>query len=201
MSRDIRRRSKLTGLASSDLIQEYVDNLTALEAVPTNDNLNGTLIYVEDQKAVFAFHVSATDTPDGSTIIEPDSGTGRWFLISSSASAPPTGIADKWVDPTVIQGSENIVVLDTWECRRGNLTIDPYGTLTVDPGGYVYVTDGIHNESRPDFHQSNNVPADTWRSVPSNGNLIMHTTPDLPLTVDGHLNVHGDLICINFFNV
>lgn len=200
MSRDIRRRSYFTGLASSDLIQEYIESISALEVLPILDNLNGTLIYVEAEKAIYAYHATATDTANGSTIIEPVAGVGRWFLVSSSASAANTnGNADRWVDPTHALITEDIVVLDEWECRRGKLTIE--STLTVDPGGVVYVTDGIAQEKRPDFFQSNILPADTWRSIPQPDHLVMHTTADKPFVVNGHLNVKGDLICLNFFNV
>lgn len=198
MSRDIRRRSYFSGLASSDLIQEYIETLTALEVLPITDNLNGTLIYIEAEKAIYAYHATATDSANGTTIIEPASGAGRWFLVSSATSAS-NGTADRWVDPTHALISEAIVVQDEWECRRGQLIIEQ--SLTVDPGGRVYVTSGIDDDKRPDFHQSNVLPDDTWRSIPATDHLVMHTTPDIPFVVNGHLNVHGDLICINFHNV
>lgn len=200
MSRDIRRRSFFSGLASSDLIQEYIETLTALEVMPITDNMNGTLIYIENEKAIYAYHSTATDSANGSTIIEPASGTGRWFLVSSNASASNTnGNADRWVDPTHALISENIVVLDEWECRRGKLYIE--ASMIVDPGGYVYVTDGIAQEKRPDYFQSNTLPDETWRSIPEPDHLVMHTTADRPFVVNGHLDVHGDLLCINFYNV
>lgn len=198
MSRNIRRRSFFTGLASSDLIQEYVETLTALEVLPVMDNAHGTLIYIENEKAIYSYHATATDTANGSSIIEPSTGVGRWFLVSSFISASG-GNADRWVDPTHALQSEIIVVQDEWECRRGRLYIE--NSLTVDPGGKVYVTDGIAQEKRPDFFQSNTLPVDTWRSVPGKDHLIMHTTEEKPFDVQGHLNVHGDLVCINFFDV
>jgi len=200
MSRDIRRRSHLTGLASSDLIQEYIPSLAALEVVPVTDNLNGTLIYVEDQKAIYAYHVTATDTANGSSIIEPLAGIGRWFLISSSATSVVTSTpADRWVDPTHSTVTEDIVVQSEWEVRRGVLTVE--ASLTVDEGGDVYVTDGIDNTKRPDFFQSNLLPADTWRSIPENDHLVMHTTTEKPFVVEGTLNVQGTLVCLNFLDV
>lgn len=170
--------------------------------MPILDSMNGTLIYIESEKAIYAYHSTATDTANGSTIIEPSSGAGRWFLVSSAATASSGGgNADRWVDPTHALITENIVVLDEWECRRGNLYIE--ATLTVDPGGYVYVTDGIAQEKRPDFFQSNTLPENTWRSIPQKDHLVMHTTADRPLSIENgaHLNVHGDLICINFLDV
>lgn len=198
MSRNIRRRSFFSGLASSDLIQESIATLTALEVMPITDSMNGTLIYIEDEKAIYAYHSTATDSANGTTIIEPAAGTGRWFLVSSATSASG-GTADRWVDPTHALISEAIVVQDTWEVRRGVLDIEQ--SLTVDPGGSVYVTSGIDHDKRPDFFQSNVLPEDTWRSIPAVDHLVMHTTEDKPFTVNGHLNVHGDLICINFYNV
>lgn len=198
MSRNIRRRSFFSGLASSDLIQEFVQTLTALEVMPVLDSMNGTLIYIEDEKAVYAYHSTATDTANGSSVIEPASGVGRWFLVSSATSASG-GSADRWVDPTHALLSEAIVVQDEWECRRGQLTIE--ASLTVDPGGSVYVTDGISQTKRPDFHQTNILAADTWRSIPSDSHLVMHTTPNKPFEVHGHLNVVGDLVCLNFFSI
>ena len=199
MSRDIKRRSFFSGLASSDLIQEYIATLTALEVMPVTDNMNGTLIYIENEKAIYSYHATATDAANGGSIIEPAAGVGRWFLISSATSASSSTTADRWVDPTHASSSENIVVNDEWECRRGNLIID--ASLTVDTGGYVYVTDGIGDDDRADFSQQGVLPSDTWRSIPQNDHLIMHATPDQPLVIEGHLNVHGDLICINFFDV
>jgi hypothetical protein len=200
MSRDIRRRSKLSGLASSDLIQEYLESLSALEVLPVTDSMHGTIIYIDSEMALYAYHSLATDTPNGTTIIQPASGVGRWFLISSASSAStPASTADRWVDPTHATVLEDIVVNDEWEVRRGNLIIE--ASLTVDTGGNVYVTTGFDETKRPDFFQSNVLPADTWRSIPAADHLVMHTTATKPFVVDGHLNVHGDLICINFFNV
>lgn len=199
MSRDIRRRSYFSGLASSDLIQESIASVAALEVMPVLDSLNGTLVYIEDAKAIYAYHATATDTANGASIVSPTNGLGRWFLVSSSTSAQSVpSAADKWVDPTHIQTTETVVVLDEWEVRRGNLTVD--GSLTVDPGGEIYITNGTE-EHRPDFYQSNHLAADTWRSIPQQDHLVMHTTSDRPFIVDGHLNVHGDLICIDFFNI
>ena len=199
MSRDIKRRSYFSGLASSDLIQETIASISALEVMPVLDNMNGTLIYIEQTKAIYAYHSTATDTADGVSIVEPANSVGRWFLVSSAASAQNTqGTADRWVDPTHSDPTEDIVVLSEWEVRRGNLTID--GTLTVDSGGDVYIVDGTE-EYRPDFYQSNHLPEDTWRSIPQQDHLVMHTTGDKPFIVDGHLNVHGDLICINFLDI
>jgi hypothetical protein len=200
MSRDIRRRSLHSGLASSDLIQEYVEDIAALSELPVMDNANGTLIYVEDVKSIYAYEAQATASANGTTIISPISSIGRWFLVSSNTvSSSGSGYGDRWVDPTHATITEPIVVLDEWECRRGKLTIE--ASLTVDPGGLVYVTSGIASEERPDFFQSNTLPADTWRSIPQPDHLIMHTTSDKPFVVNGHLDVSGDLICINFFNV
>lgn len=200
MSRDIKRRSLYSGLASSDLIQEYIESLTALAVMPVLDNMNGTLIYIENEKSIYAYHATATDTANGTTIIQPSSGAGRWFLVSSNTTSTVNNYyADRWVDPTHATITENIVVPDEWECRRGKLTIE--ATLTVDPGGVVYVTDGIAQEKRPDFYQSNELQADVWRSIPANDHLVMHTTSSKPFVVNGHLNVHGDLVCINFFNI
>ena len=198
MSRDIRRRSYFTGLASSDLIQEYIPTLTALVVMPITDAINGTLIYVEAEKAIYAYHATATDTANGGSIIEPATGIGRWFLVSS-ATAASSGTADRWVDPTHALQSESITVQDEWEVRRGMLTIE--NTLIVDPGGSVYVTSGIDDTKRPDFFQSNVLPEDTWRSIPATDHLVMHTTSTKPFEVNGHLTVHGDLICINFNNI
>ena len=201
MSRNIYKRSVSAGLASSDLIQEYIASISALEVMPILDNMNGTLIYVEQEKAVYAYHATATDTGNGTTIIEPASGSGRWFLIASNntAIASGQGTADRWVDPTHATQLEVIVVQDEWECRRGDLIIE--NSLTVDSGGYVYVTDGISDDDRADFSQQGILPVDTWRSVSQNDHIVLHATEDKPFTVEGHLNVHGELFCINFYNV
>lgn len=199
MSRNIKRRSFFTGLASSDLIQEYIATLTALEVMPVTDNMSGTLIYIENEKAIYSYHSTATDAANGTSIIEPAAGTGRWFLVSSFLVASSGGTADRWVDPTHALQHESIVVQDEWECRRGSLIIE--NTITVDPGGRVYVTNGIGDDDRADFSQQGVLPTDTWRSVPQNDHLVMHTTADKPFVINGHLNVHGELFCINFYDV
>ena len=63
------------------------------------------------------------------------------------------------------------------------------------------ITDGKTYGRRPDFYQSNVLQAGLRRSIPDPDSLVVHTTYDRPLVINGDLDVHGDLICINFFNV
>lgn len=200
MSRDIRRRSQLTGLASSDLIQEYLENLTALEQLAVTDSMTGTLIYIESEKSIYAYDSEATDSPTTTSIIQPMAAInkGRWFRISSASSSSPSNAADRWVDPTHATVSEDIVVHDEWECRRGRLTID--ASLTVDSGGYVYVTDGIEDTKRNEFFQTNVVPSNSYKAIPERDHLLVHAPSDKPFIIESsaHLNVHGDLVVVDF---
>ena len=117
MSREIRRRSKLSGLASSDLIQEYLATVSALEVLPVTDVMHGTLVYIQDLKALFAYHSDATDTANGTTVIQPAANVGRWFRISAAGPTNTQVYGDIWVDPTHADHATEIVVDDEWECR------------------------------------------------------------------------------------
>lgn len=182
MSRDIRRRSRLSGLASSDLIQEAVRSISDLKAIPTGDQLDKTIIYVADTTAIYAYDDSYIGAYNNTSLLEPDSasitGQGVWRLITGLSSGL---YADRWVDPQRATISEHIVVESDEEVRRGEILLTDDGTdaatLTVQANGDVYVTDVAQEY---DWTSRCVVPADTAVSLLEGDSGI----PVMTLTVE-----------------
>ena len=64
----------------------------ALENIITNPIADGALCYVQEGagEGEWQLDKSASDAPDGVTIVEPIGGPGRWFKKWSSGVIPPT---------------------------------------------------------------------------------------------------------------
>lgn len=221
MSRNIYRRSKLSGTASSDLVKEGVDSLSELRASPIVDRLEKSLIYVKTELGLYAYHSDSTDPDDGSLTIAPAQGNGRWKKVSGAAPATlPSGndgdilIYDgntntwvstplypyRWIDPQELKTGQNLTVETKEEIRRGEVLLEYNSSITVDYDGEIYVTNGYTEAHRPDFHQSGVVRS--YSSIPADSHLVVHSA-DHAFTIENgaNLEVYGDLICLNFFNV
>jgi hypothetical protein len=59
----------------------------ALKAIGSADRFDGQLRLITGTNKAYRFDSSSTAVDDGDTVLQPDSGTGRWVIISSSGSA------------------------------------------------------------------------------------------------------------------
>lgn len=74
----------------SDGLAADVANTAALKAIPASgDNAyaDNQIRFKEDTRDFWQYDSTSTSTEDGSTVIEPDSGTGRWHLAGGSTAA------------------------------------------------------------------------------------------------------------------
>jgi len=55
-----------------------------LLAINTTNVLDKTMVYVEDEKAIYALDITSTD-PVSAAVLAPNIGPGRWYIISSKA--------------------------------------------------------------------------------------------------------------------
>jgi hypothetical protein len=67
--------------------------LTAITTSGDNQRYDNQIRLVADQNEIWVFDAASSATPDGSTILAPDSGTGRW-LIGSAAGGGGGGSAN-----------------------------------------------------------------------------------------------------------
>lgn len=68
-----------------------VANIAALKAIPasgTTGRRDNDLIYVDTALAVYRFDSGSSDTGDDDIIVEPDSGSGRWILVTKDVTKP-----------------------------------------------------------------------------------------------------------------
>lgn len=60
-----------------------VQALTDLQALPTGTTPDKTLIYVENERAIYAYDKTSIDNGPG--VIVPATGVGRWLLVSNTS--------------------------------------------------------------------------------------------------------------------
>lgn len=126
MSRNIYKRSNRTGTTSSDILRDPINTLAQLRAYPVTDTLDKTLVYVKEESGVFAYHYDSTGTDDGSEVIEPDSGSGRWIKVIGGDSYTDEAAVDA-VATALVQGSNITITYD-----------DPNNTITISgQAGYT----------------------------------------------------------------
>lgn len=71
---------------------DAVADTTALKAVASADRSDKQARVKDDDKSIWVFDASSTATEDGTTVIQPTSGTGRW-LVASGGSGGSSGTA------------------------------------------------------------------------------------------------------------
>jgi hypothetical protein len=71
---------------------DAVADTTALKAVGSADRSDKQARVKDDDKTIWVFDSSSTATEDGTTVIQPTSGTGRW-LVASGGSGGSSGTA------------------------------------------------------------------------------------------------------------
>lgn len=62
-----------------------VQSLTELQAINTQTLSDKTLMYVENERAIYAYDANSIDS--GAGIIVPASGVGRWILVTNSSGS------------------------------------------------------------------------------------------------------------------
>lgn len=63
------------------------NTLTTLKALPTTDLVSGYLKFVVDQLSWFQYNSTSSATADDVNIIQPESGTGRWYKQYSNVNS------------------------------------------------------------------------------------------------------------------
>lgn len=69
-------------------------NEDALQNLDTTNLPDGSLVWVNDQLAVYALHKQSSAPPSGVTIVQPASGPGRWIPLATTTSGGATIVAD-----------------------------------------------------------------------------------------------------------
>lgn len=89
-SGEIITATKLNGLAFV-----HKSTVANLEAVDTSFYPTGIAGSVLELEKIYIYDSSSTATADGSSVIEPTTGGGRWLEISSGGSGDAAGVADQ----------------------------------------------------------------------------------------------------------
>lgn len=55
-----------------------VSTISGLRSIAVTTNMDKRLVFVEEIGILFAYDAQSTDTPNGTTVIAPNSGAGRW---------------------------------------------------------------------------------------------------------------------------
>jgi hypothetical protein len=111
----------------------------ALENVNTTPLPNGSLCWVTGEQDLFVLVKTSTAAADGTNVIEPIAGPGRWFRFSQAPGAASTGFGstiDTQAGPeftTVGTTPSDIVGADIWVERDSQgFSFDGLGTWTYE---------------------------------------------------------------------
>lgn len=75
-----------TASAPGDSVGQPIQDIPTLLALDTTNMADKTMYYVEDERAIYAIDTQSSD-PVTATVLKPNVGPGRWFLITSTAGA------------------------------------------------------------------------------------------------------------------
>jgi len=186
MSRNIYRRSNRTGTTSTDLLRDPIGTIAELRAYPVTDTLDKTLIYVKGESGVFAYHYDSTASDDGSEVIQPASGSGRWIKVIGSDSYTDEEAQDAIFDFLV--AGTNITL--THDDAANSLTIDAADTNTNQLTEWT-VSDGsntstvAHNDTVEFSGTGGITVSESSKTVTIDGSGISGDTYTLTATQDG----------------
>ena len=180
MSRNIYRRSNKTGTTSSDLVRDPLNTVAELRAYPVTDILDKTIIYVKAASGVYAYHYDGTGADDGSEIIQPASGNGRWFKVIGGDSYSDEEAQDA-VAAALTEGT-NVTI--TYDDTANTITIAATDTNTNQLTEWT-VSDGTNDS--PVAHN------DTVEFTGTGGITI--TESNKTVTIDGS-SISGDTYSI-----
>jgi len=89
---------RVLGVRRGNSVQERIQNPVAtipqLRLIPTTDVVDKAIIVVEDEGSIYRFDYERSDPDNGSTIIKPDVGPGRWIWVAGGTGGGPTGSVD-----------------------------------------------------------------------------------------------------------
>ena len=117
----------------------------ALENINTNVLGDGAICYVESGAGQGSWQLqkSSTDTPDGTTIVAPTAGPGRWFIKSFPGPAQVPGAVFDVARHVEIEITNDIVAGVAAELTNGWEAVDPDDLVLLAPhvmggiNGYV----------------------------------------------------------------
>lgn len=95
-----------------------VQDLTELRAIPPEERFDKQVRLVEDEGSEYRFDAQGTDPDNGSTIIAPDTGTGRWYQVEGGG----LNIVEQEFMPTPSQTV--FTLLETWAGNFALLTVN-----------------------------------------------------------------------------
>lgn len=70
-----------------DSVGQPVQSLLDLQAIPTDSIPDKTMYYVENERAIYALDVQSSEPSNPPAVIVPNSGPGRWYLITSTSGS------------------------------------------------------------------------------------------------------------------
>lgn len=113
-----RRRGSVAGLASP------VHDTAELERLQVAGTADRTIIYVEDEAAIYAYDRQSSLPAVYPDIISPTSGIGRWIRTTGGGSSPytppPIHVHNKYADHDWEVGpSQQILIFDEYEIQSG----------------------------------------------------------------------------------
>jgi len=111
-----RRRGSVVGLGAP------VANLAALRKLSTAGILDKTLVYVEDEGAIYAYDRQSSAAESLPDVVAPTAGAGRWNIVGGGGAAPVTGlhVHNKYADVSAVVGPrQQILIYDEYEIEAG----------------------------------------------------------------------------------
>jgi hypothetical protein len=110
------------------------DDGDSLQNIITNELPNGSLCYVIQNQSLYVLHKDSTDAPNGTKIVQPLAGPGRWVLLVS-----PVDPNIAWQSEVILLGSPTVKFTDGvgfWAPQPGQFVLwnpfNPLGPFLVE---------------------------------------------------------------------
>lgn len=171
-------------------LENAVADITELRLVGVTDVDDRQGLYVEDERSLYFYDYDSVVVESLPDIVVPTAGTGRWIRHGYGSGGSPSDLFRlKWQQPQIIESGDSAVIEADNELIIG--TLDVEGDLDVQ-GELIAYSDG-QKDFRPRFSQPMTIAADEGYAIPTSDQLIVANN----LTVDGSLDVRGDLIFVS----
>jgi len=111
---------------------ESVQTVAAAKAITAAIRVDNQSLYIDDLAAYFTFDAASSDADDGTTILQPDAGTGRWIRRADRAAASGVSSFDKIVgsaaDVTAGDATDSTIIAAIAAAVAGNsiFVLDSY---------------------------------------------------------------------------
>lgn len=101
-----RRRGSVVGLGTP------VADLAALRKLSTTGIIDKTIVYVEDEGAIYAYDRQSSAGESVPLIIAPNTGGGRWLLVSGGGGGVVADlhVHNKYADVSAVVGPNQVVI-------------------------------------------------------------------------------------------